>query len=188
MWRRWIIRGIFIMPILLCMAAMALWVRSCYTDDVIFYAPDPYSCYCITNDRGRISFEHDWPTDGDTNSIPVGWSYETVLSSAPDWQPFNWYWWRFGGFAYDVMDGVYAWRAFYIPWWFVILVCALPPTLWLQRIRKDKRIRSAGGCRVCGYDLRASPERCPECGTPVLAKDGATPNSRLTPRALAMRL
>lgn len=51
-----------------------------------------------------------------------------------------------------------------IPYWAPTILFLTPPLLVVYRIRRRAAI---GCCRRCGYDLRASPERCPECGLSV---------------------
>jgi hypothetical protein len=53
-----------------------------------------------------------------------------------------------------------------LPWWFLTLCSAILPALALRRRLRVRR-RPPGTCPGCGYDLRASPVRCPECGRPT---------------------
>ena len=62
-----------------------------------------------------------------------------------------------------------------IPYWSIALPVALVPAAWVAGWSRRRRRARTGLCAVCGYDLRASPDRCPECGTP--AKVEATPPS-----------
>ena len=52
-----------------------------------------------------------------------------------------------------------------IPSWFITLPAALPPAAWLMAFCRRKSHPRPGFCPACGYDLRASPDQCPEGGT-----------------------
>ena len=91
-----------------------------------------------------------------------------------------------GLFGYGVCDArslpdASRYVAVVLPYWLITLPTSVPLLLIAWRHWHDRGARriAMGRCAACGYDLRESPGRCPECG----AVSVATPP--LPPTALA---
>jgi len=64
----------------------------------------------------------------------------------------------FHGMTYDIIG---------IPYWVLIPPTAILPIFWFRSRRRQRDRLKFGHCLACGYDLRESKDKCPECGTGV---------------------
>jgi hypothetical protein len=81
------------------------------------------------------------------------------------------------GFFFGRLVGVRQSRTMLLlPMWFVIAATAVLPLsagVSIVHRRRHKRRLSAGCCPACGYDCRATPGRCCECGRGFAAQNAA---------------
>jgi hypothetical protein len=73
------------------------------------------------------------------------------------------------GYHHGTYDQYETWE-FDLPYWALVAALAVAPSLAMATLlRRRRRLRRSGAglCMECGYDLRASRERCPECGTNI---------------------
>ena len=201
--RRRLLNLLTLLSLLLCVALTALWVRSYWTGDAVF-SQSAREILTAAASRGQVRLErrialvpdaarrklergfdapvHDYtyvPADGVAlEQFPPE---QLDLRQPPGTGVVTEF--RAAGFRYMKAERPHE-RVWHVvaPCWLVVLCTGMLPLGWLaadaRRRRRTMRQRH-GLCPRCGYDLRATPDTCPECGaeSPAPTTTSARPSA-----------
>jgi hypothetical protein len=174
------------LSLLACAGAIFLWARSGSVTDCIDYSRasnGQMTLLSLYSWRGQLVLEHRrepvtaWNvkyTGLSLRHFPSAfvWTSEylsTVRRQVSSWStPAFW----FARLQFEDTSGKglpvpATARLFAVPDWLVVIAAALLPAAMLRKILLRRSRRAGGRCVNCGYDLRASTGRCPECGVAV---------------------
>ncbi len=164
----------------LCIAITGLWARSFFVCDTwIALRHHTRAIYGITSYRGGICLGGQWRIF-DPAEPQDRWQYQHQTGPLPQAYPtterflgiagherFGFGWEYAGHFHFVTSAGFGKAVGIIIPHPAVLAFLLLPTLISLSRWRQSslRRYRRMNGlCTRCGYDLRACPDRCPECG------------------------
>ncbi len=167
-WTRWD-RRLAVMSGIATLTVLALWVTSSWR-------PKVFGIHWIAGlGPGAMFFGYDVPARSfygleealhwlDPNIRTTEWhSAVFAVNSKPEFGMMAWL---------SLTSNSAGWLAI-IPIYFLILPGAVPIVCAYWREHRRRCLGQLGHCTKCGYDLRASPERCPECGTSAPARFSA---------------
>jgi hypothetical protein len=187
--RHWLFNFAATVSLALCVATTVLWVRSHSVSDKFYYSryfsgadDKKESAWWLLLGAGGMGVEHRWQN---IRGRPrAEWPKpEFVWQKSPPSYPLLGVQgktvWNRWGFSYrddpwsmgPDADGYNA--RLLAPFWSILAPTLLLPGLWLY-FRLMSKQPNPGCCQKCGYDLRATPDRCPECGAIPPAPKGAT--------------
>jgi hypothetical protein len=142
---------------MLCVVTVALWVRSGSVCDSLGLSWGAQTVW-VTSGRSTVLVEWmRWP-----GSEGRHWQRIVIPGGGPRPSPPRPLDSRFGGYLGGGVRGT-QW-AVHFPHWALIPVGTVAPLVWFVKTGRRRRRSRAGLCPHCGYDLRATPGRCPECG------------------------
>lgn len=185
--RRWLFHGVALFSLLLWVVMVILFALSWGRNNSLWYARGGW-LHVITLKDGLVEFADvsSWTLDlppsvksAATTQVNPAIPTIAVLTRATNWWIFQTHSGR--GYVlfqnhlspalpiFDMRIGIQT---------FIVLF-SFAPMLWLANFFGRRRLREqrrqAGQCVECGYDLRATPDRCPECGTVRVERIEATP-------------
>ena len=167
------IRRFFVVILsLISIAACFLWIRS-YAMGDLWLISGMSMDHRVWTQRGRVVIESTFP-------VPSGSPFEHAAESIDDissWLAQDYLQALFANrpirtFDFvrvftpgDLFTGPTTKTAVVFPLWSVAALFGVIPAVAMVRKLQRRKHMAAGYCSQCGYDLRASPDRCPECGT-----------------------
>jgi hypothetical protein len=158
------------LSLLLCVASAGLWARARWRDDIVEYEQrsGAWSVTVVGSGGGLIVYRLAKGSEPQTIQLftSPGLRFE---SKQPDPDYWTLPWTRaegFAGFRYE--SGTFFRHPVWlvrIPLWFLrLLTVPLPARAAWRWFRPRRWARDPNSCAACGYDLRATPDKCPECG------------------------
>ncbi|MDB5293257.1 MAG: hypothetical protein JWL69_4498 [Phycisphaerales bacterium] len=176
--RRRIFTLLSALSLLLCVGTCVMWVRSYRVVDRIDFDGVGRSFEIRTNDHAllvewtsRPYRSAGWETTPPTYSEPfnefvrpqhIVYPQASGIPDAYEWLGF------FLEPTYHQAPGDKQYDCWFtevgIPYYFLFALTALPIFVWARRRYQSRGRKHLNLCPSCGYDLRATPDRCPECG------------------------